>query len=114
MQISKPALKKLAELLGMQLPDLDGNAAARGASDQTISTELIREMCGFTLTAIQPRLNSFDDVVTATRKVLACAHSELEDYAAAADALIAIDPGSQTKNLARQKKKINLLSPECA
>ena len=86
----------------MQLPDLDGNAAVE--SEQTISTEMIRDLCAYTLQQIQPRLNSFDDVVTATRKVLACAHSDMEDYNAAADALIAIDPGSQTKNLAVKEK----------
>lgn len=102
LQISKASLKKLAETLGLQLPDLDGNAAVE--SEQTISTEVVRDTCNFILQQIQPRLNSFDDVVTATRKVLACAHSELEDYAAAADALIAIDPGSQTKNLGVKEK----------
>jgi COP9 signalosome complex subunit 4 len=72
--------------------------------DVTFLLQVIRDLCVFTLSKIQPRLNSFDDVITVTRKALAAAHMELENYSAAAEALIAIDPGAQTKNLSVKEK----------
>lgn len=100
--IAKAALKKLALKLSEQLPSLDGEDPV--ATDPCIGAEGIRELCLSTLTKIQPRLNSFDDVITVIRKALAAAYMELEDYSAAADALIAIDPGAQTKNLTIREK----------